>query len=294
MTWITADERILPPMESIVKKYGLNSRELHQSALDTVNMGLFTSGHGFLTQSKGLTNPFEKLASSLVGQWIKWEGWRTDSYDTIKIMPQDMKWRTGSKDPEMNIPENGHYKLTKGLGNLALDKDWTSFFPWSQHQFRPQQGSIGKIMQVMLSPSMVTQSLRSGQYKNHLKGFNVRGLSDDYLQYDLTIVANVEWYRVPENDKRLKSPKPYRRKMWGITDEPEKTIYGNVAWCGSWQYSHDSGWNPAEHPAHAVIFDGFRVWNDSKNNLYIGDMGFSLSTPMKQTQIINHVWKPTK
>lgn len=300
------------------------SEKVFEEAVSGINMGLYSAGFSFMKKGKGLTNPFEQIASSFVGQWIKWEGWYTEDGDRVKHHDHakvKMEWtknksgnfykdfqlhnshfQNGSKDPNLNKPAEAHYKLAPHNDlKPSGSKKWNSYFPWSQHQFRPPQGSVGQVMQVMLQPFMVTQ-LIDGQMRQHLRGLKTRRQPDkwesdkwDADYYDVIITANVEWYRVPENDARLKKPTPFRRKDFDktTTDEPEKTIYGNVVWCGTLIKRENNEWRIDRHPAHEYLFDGFRVWNDKKNNLYIGDTGFSLSTPFGQTQIINQIWKPT-
>jgi len=333
VTWITADQRFYPDIVTKLDAIGdMNkSDELFEEAVSGINMGLYTSGFSFLKKSKSLTNPFEQIGGSFVGQWIKWEGWYTDEGSRV-AHPERAKvkfewaknksgnfykdfqlhsshFHNGSKDPDMNKPAQAHYKISESLmiaggGKLKEygSKDWNSYFPWSQHQFRPPQGSIGQVMQVMLQPWMVSQLIDNGKMRHNVRGLKTRRQPDKFDEkmgdadyYDVIIVANVEWYRVPENDARLKKPTPFRRKYFDkkTTDEPEKTVYGNVAWCGTLIKRKNNEWRVDTHPLHEYLFDGFRVWNDDKNNLYIGEMGFPLSTPFGQTQIINHIWKPT-
>lgn len=304
MTWITPEDRFCPLLIDIIKETNgvvTTIESLWKEAVEE-DMGLFMWNYAKRKEDKNPVNPFTKLAGSFVGQWVKWYGW----CDTGNLMARKNfeEMIDFSDDPNANKPYDVHYKRS---GSSEVDsKWWNSYQPLSLHQFRPPAESIGLVEYVFLHPHMVAQEV-----KLHGRGQKIAGLQADYQEDDqeeniiggclsFVLSATAEWYKMPEHDKRLKRPTLLRRKHFGITDEPEKTIAGNICWPIQICWDSDTHGNLLpetlrmnNHTYHYELYDGFWVWNRSRNNLYIGDAGFSLSTPLEQTQIMNHVWKPT-
>lgn len=319
MTWISPEERFVPSLQKILMTQ--NAQALWDDAVTCNHYGLHTEVFGKSKLLKNHSNPFTQLAASFVGQWVRWLGYTSKNYQLVDninyiVIAQSHEYEDQWKEWSKMQPFEYHYKslqtpvekisVPDGTTEWVNDENWNSGFPYSEAQFKPAVGSIGEIKSVALQPYQVTQLTDFKQLQGCRIKVNPNVQHSDPMKKMMLfmLVATVEWYRMPFQDKRLAKPTPYTNNYFGIKPkegaENSDDLRGYICWPiqitfeDSDEGIKEDSFKTTFHTHHQNFYDPFLVWNNSRNNIYIGNEGISLSTPFGQTQIINRAWSTWK